>query len=77
MGELQTQLEDLVVVRQEVILQREDFKTFKKVVQVSSWTKITDSALWKRNALYFVQVVDFGPNLVKTYELNHDLFGFL
>lgn len=44
---------------------------------MSSWAEVTNSTLWKRDALDFVQVVDFGPDLIKAHEFDHDLFGFL
>ena len=40
-------------------------------------SQVAYAALCQRNALYLVQVVDLGPYLVETNELDHDLLGLL
>lgn len=44
---------------------------------MAHWSKVTYSALSKWDALNFIEVVDFSPDLVETDKLYYDLFGLL
>lgn len=40
-------------------------------------TQIADPALSQRNTLYLIEVVNLGPDLIESNELDHDLLGLL
>lgn len=44
---------------------------------MAQFTQIADPALSQRNTLYLIQVVNLGPDLIESYELDHDLLGLL
>lgn len=41
------------------------------------WSQIANPAIWKRNTLNFVQVIQFGPNLIKSNKLDHNFLALL
>jgi len=73
LGKFIAKLVDLVPVRDEVILERELLEVLKEAVEVSQVAEVTDLALCEGDALQFIEVVDFVPNLVEADKLNEDL----
>lgn len=77
MLELDAELEDLVPVRYEVVLQREDLEEAEDVGKVAPWPQVADAAFSERNAVEFLKVIDLGPHFVEPHELHHDLLALL
>jgi hypothetical protein len=70
-------LVDLVPITKQILFQRQDLQTFEERAEMPNGSQVADPTLSQRYALYFVQIVDLGPDLVEAYKLDDDLFALL
>ena len=77
MRQLVAELIDLVPITKQILLERQYFEAFEKFAEMPHRAQVAYPALCQRNALYFVEIVDFGPNLIKAYKLNDNLLALL